>query len=152
KPQRPAAELMGATGRIMVVEDAADVRRVVAGQLRALGFDVISAPDGAAALRMLREGTEVELLLSDLVMPGDLQGPDLAELVWAEGHVDRILFMSGYPEGARRGAEGRPLWAPILQKPVSINALAEAVERALTGPPVEMEVTEDRPRPSHGTA
>ncbi|MEM7490136.1 MAG: ATP-binding protein, partial [Pseudomonadota bacterium] len=47
KPQRPAAELMGATGRIMVVEDAADVRRVVAGQLRALGFDVISAPDGA---------------------------------------------------------------------------------------------------------
>ncbi|MEM7709443.1 MAG: ATP-binding protein [Pseudomonadota bacterium] len=134
-PYLSARDLLATTGRILVVEDAADVRKIVAGQLKALGFEVIVASDGATALALLRDGTEADLLLSDLVMPGLLQGPDLADRALAEGLIDRVLFMSGYPEGARRGVDDRAGGVPVLQKPLPMDDLADAIERVLRHTP-----------------
>ena len=136
---RPAAEAApvanphGDGARILVVEDTADVRDVIARQLRALGFDAVIAPDGATALAMLRGGVAAELLLTDLVMPGGLQGPALARRARAEGLVERVLFMSAYPDGTRGDGPSEPLDAPFLQKPVGMAALGRAVRAALAG-------------------
>ena len=64
--------------RILVVEDAADVRAAVTAQLAALGYAVQEAATGAAALAALRGGPHFDLMLTDVVMPGELQGPALA--------------------------------------------------------------------------
>ena len=135
----PPVEASGGRGwgeRILVVEDASNVRDVVARQLRALGFDPVIAPDGAAALGMLRGGVTVDLLLSDLVMPGAVQGPDLARRARAEGLVERVVFMSGYPEGVRRRGTERLPGVPVLQKPIRMEDLGAAIRAALDADPL----------------
>jgi CheY-like chemotaxis protein len=83
---------------ILVVEDEARVRRITAARLRELGYRVLEAESGPAALQVLRDRPEIDLLFTDMVMPGGLTGAQLA----AEAHRTRpdlpVLFTSGYAE------------------------------------------------------
>ena len=127
----PSPEPLGGSERILVIEDADDVRTAIAGQLRKLGYAVRDAPDGAAALTMLRAGAEVDLVLSDVVMPGTLQGPDLARILRAERPATRVVLMSGYADEALRGAADGAGVARVLRKPVEMRTLSAAIRRAL---------------------
>jgi signal transduction histidine kinase len=124
----------GRSERILVVEDTDSVRDMLERQLRMLGFVPITAPDGATALGMLRGGLEVDMLLTDLVMPGTPQGPDLAEMALEEGLVERVAFISGYPKGMRPDADGRLADVPILQKPIGIETLSRTMQETLSRP------------------
>ena len=91
-------EAVPRAGTVLVVEDEASVRRLIAGVLEKAGYGVLSAESGPAALAVLRahSGT-VDMLLSDVVMP-EMSGPELARALREHDPGLRVCFMSGYTE------------------------------------------------------
>ena len=83
----------------LVVEDDAQVRRIVRRHLMALGFAVIEAADGVEGQRMLANIADIDLLLTDVVMPGGVDGRDLARFAREVRRVPQVLLMSGYASG-----------------------------------------------------
>jgi PAS domain S-box-containing protein len=129
-PAPRASELRG-TGTILAVEDDELVRRRVEGQLAALGYKVIAAADGPAALEVLRSGAPIDLLFTDVVMPGGMDGGELAEAARALRPGLPVLFTSGYTE---RGIVQRGRLEPgvhLLNKPYRRQDLAEKVRELL---------------------
>src|SRR5262249_13648997 len=96
----PAASTIGGSETILVVEDDALVRHHVIVQLESLGYRTLAAVDGRAALRLVENGTTFDLLFTDVVMPGGLNGRQLAEQVAARRGPIRVLYTSGYTENA----------------------------------------------------
>ena len=110
--------------RILVVEDEPQVRGDVAQQLKSLGYDVVEAADGAAGLAAFEVAeARYDLLLTDVVMPGALNGKALAETVLRRWPGTAIAFMSGYSEGA--------VSSSLLTKPFRKHDLARHVREAL---------------------
>ena len=123
----PEAPPSGTGETILVVDDDLDLLRVTADQLYALGYRVLSAADGAAALRTLDQAPEVRLLYTDVVMPPPWDGPALAREALTRRPGLAILFTS---------AEPRDLLDPscqLLRKPVPGETLARAVRGLLAG-------------------
>ncbi|WP_175921777.1 ATP-binding protein [Burkholderia latens] len=81
---------------ILVVEDDADVRLTVVDMLAQLGYKVLTASDGEAALRMLDSGTPIDLLFTDVIMPGRIKGSELARRAAQRTPPLPVLFTSGY--------------------------------------------------------
>jgi PAS domain S-box-containing protein len=104
--------------RILLVEDETSVRGLAEAVLRGQGHEVHSAPDGLAALELVRDHlTPIELLLTDVLMPG-LSGPDLYDRLRERFPGLAVLFMSGYPTALREDGGNRiPPGAPLLEKP-----------------------------------
>ncbi len=125
--------LPGGTESLLLVEDDAPSRQTVARLLRGLGYQVVEAPDGPSALATLRELKRVDLVLTDLVMPG-MSGFGLAERVEAEHGPHRILYVSGRLQGelAWAGAPGTRF--AYLSKPFSPPDVAGAVRTLLDEP------------------
>jgi signal transduction histidine kinase/integral membrane sensor domain MASE1 len=117
------------TETILVVEDDADVRSVVADELRALGYRVVTAADGPAALMILDGGESVDLLFSDVVMPNRMRGDELARRATADRPGLKVLLTSGYTAGSRDGAP--PGEFALLRKPYRHDELARVVRTAL---------------------
>ncbi|MBV9220045.1 MAG: PAS domain S-box protein, partial [Methylobacteriaceae bacterium] len=90
--------LQGGSQCILVVEDDARVRRVAVARLRSLGYQVIEADNGAAALATLAKHPEIAMIFTDVVMPGGMSGDELAEAAIAARPGLKILFTSGYAE------------------------------------------------------
>src|SRR5439155_105866 len=87
--------------RILVVEDDGQVRASVVNQLQSLGYAVSEAPDGMAGLAALEVASQpYDLLLTDIIMPGPMNGKALADEVARRWPTTRIVFMSGYTENA----------------------------------------------------
>lgn len=131
---RPA-RATGGSEAILVVEDQDQVREAARSILERLGYRVATARASDEALRFVREGGAVDLLLTDVVLPG-MNGVALADRVVAERGDTRVLFMSAYtnesgvPEGSVRG---RP--CAFLEKPFSLDVLARAVRDLLDREP-----------------
>jgi PAS domain S-box-containing protein len=121
--ENPAADLPDASpgqrGLALLVEDDAAVRRVVRRTLLALGYVVIEADDGAEALAILPTMPGIQLLLSDVVMPGGVDGRELARRARDEFQVPRVVLMSGYAPG-----EVQAPGIPLLAKPFTNHQLA----------------------------
>jgi len=115
---------------VLLVEDDPRVRRVSAKTLKRLGYLVLEANCADAALPILESGQKVDLLFTDVVMPGKLSGSDLASLVRERFPGVRILLTSGYaePEVAQRHMSEDGLW---LRKPYGRAELTTAVRKAL---------------------
>ena len=120
-------------GRILVVEDDPAVLQVVRTQLEAGGHKVETAFNGEEALTRLERGAEYDLILTDVVMPGSLQGPDLAQAVRRMKPGAKVIFMSGYPKEAAVGGNGLPSDILLLQKPLRRDLLLDAVQTAIGG-------------------
>ncbi|MGX9962484.1 PAS domain S-box protein [Roseomonas sp. F4] len=127
------AELRGGEERILVVEDDAAVRIHVAGLLRDLGYQVTDVPDAAEALAALHQDAGFALLFTDIVMPGGMNGPELAALAQELRPGLRVLLTSGYndPPLARPDIQGATL--PLLNKPYRRQVLAEKLRSVLDG-------------------
>jgi PAS domain S-box-containing protein len=117
---------------ILVVEDDARVRRVAVARLRSLGYQIIEADNGAAALASLPNHPEIAMIFTDVVMPGGMSGAELAEAAIAAYPDVKILFTSGYaePEIARQGL-GAGAW---LKKPYTAAELACKIRGVLDAP------------------
>ena len=130
--EETATEAPRARGEtVLVVEDDADVRQLAVAMLEDLGYRVLQAPNGWAALLVLEESAPPDLLFSDMVLPRGLSGPDLAEKVKRELPAIKVLFMSGYTEDATRhnGLAGNG--AELLNKPFRKRELALKVREVL---------------------
>lgn len=122
-------------GRILVVEDNADVRASVVEQLAILGYNTIEAENGVQALELLEKGEQVDLLFTDIVMPGGLSGIQLAQKA-QEAYPDlKIIFTSGFTEASVRGGSALPAGANLLTKPYRRHELAQKIRDVLGRPP-----------------
>ncbi|MEG8118470.1 response regulator, partial [Xanthomonas hortorum] len=117
---------------VLVAEDNDDVRAYTVEVLRQLGYKVLEAHDGASAMRLLeRKDVKVDLLFSDIVMPG-MTGWELAREAKAHLPTLRILFASGYPRDiSAREISNNSI--AILVKPFTRSDLERAVRLSLDG-------------------
>ncbi len=124
-------ERTDATGNeaILLVEDNEDVRRIGARFLADLGYRVYHAGDADRALELLAAHPDIQLLFTDIVLPGHYGGKELAEEARRRRPELALLFTSGYASGAIQGIDSLP--ASLLDKPYRREALAAAVRTAL---------------------
>ncbi len=123
----------GQTGEcILVVEDDPEVRSYVAETLGGLGYDVLEAPGGDAALKMMEEHNAIGLLLTDVVMPG-MNGRQLAEEAKRRQPALKVLFMTGYSRNAIVHQGRLDPGVDLLQKPINSEQLAAMVRKLLDG-------------------
>jgi len=133
-PETPVPAADGARGRnlwILLAEDDAQVGDLVEALLRDLGHEVSRTPDAAAALQVLKSGAAVDLLLTDLIMPGDMNGVDLAREAVRLRPGLPVILSSGYTGETLNAAEGAP-W-PLLRKPYGADQLARAISDVTAG-------------------
>ena len=120
-PEVPAPNSQGLS---VLVEDDPGVRQLVRRYLLELGYSVIEAENGVEAQGILHSVSKIELLLSDIAMPGGVDGRQVARQALARGDIPKVLLMSGFaPEN------GESLPAPLLAKPFSKAQLAVALQR-----------------------
>lgn len=118
--------------QILVVDDDAEVRGLAERQLTSLGYRVIAVPDGAKALEALASGAQIDLLFTDVVMPGGLNGREVAREARKLRPRLRVLFTSGYFEGAlvRQGEIEQDV--EFIMKPYRRKDLADKVRTLLS--------------------
>jgi CheY-like chemotaxis protein len=116
---------------VLVVEDEPAIRRLVARILGRRGYEVLAAPDGETGLRRFSEREDIDLVLTDIVMPG-LDGVGMAQELRARRPGLPVLFMSGYPGDNRPGLDEDDL-AWLIDKPFTPDQLLERVEQVLRG-------------------
>jgi PAS domain S-box-containing protein len=116
---------------LLVVEDNAALRRVAVRQLKELGYQVIEAESADAAIAAM-ERENIDLLFTDVVMPGKFDGFALARYANALRPHMKVAFTSGFPETNVKGNFGAPVSAArILTKPYRRDELAKAIRQAL---------------------
>ena len=121
-----------------LVEDNENVRRMAISRLAALGHDIVEADSPAKALDILEHDTGIELLFTDIVMPGGVNGFDLAHKAVERRPDLKVIFVSGYAPSLYAG-EG--LKQEFLMKPYSEEELVRALHAAFAEqePPAERE-------------
>jgi CheY-like chemotaxis protein len=137
--QLPSADNLQSTGgteTILCVEDDTSVRAYVVAQLESLGYRAIAASNAAEALAIADGGAEFDLLFTDIVMPGRINGKQLAERMRLRRPSLRVVFTSGYTDHTiiRDGRIMRDVF--FLPKPYRRPQLARMVRRSLDAPPV----------------
>ncbi len=130
-PPKPHYLERGAGETILVIEDDGDLRDLAVRLLKDLGYRVLPAGDIATARSFLESKRPVDLILSDVVLPGDTNGPDFAEEVRRDYPGLRTIFMSGYPIVAARRHGFLGPDKVLLRKPFERRKLAEALRAAL---------------------
>ena len=121
----------GGTETVLVAEDQPDLRALTTRMLREAGFEVLSAEDGASALRICEERAEpIDLILTDVVMP-NVKGLELAERAKHSHPEARVLFMSGYADEDALLADLRGSPERLLTKPFRRDQLLERVRTIL---------------------
>jgi CheY-like chemotaxis protein len=119
----PEGRIARGNETILVVEDQASLREVVARMLREAGYTVIETSDPEEAVQISRDHPKaIDLLLTDVIMP-NITGPQLALRVLADRPKLKVLYMSGYP--------GQTVSPSLLLKPFSPQALAARIREVL---------------------
>lgn len=121
------------TGRetILVVEDEEDVRQLVARLLGALGYRILEACDGKAAITLLDAESDIALLFTDVVLPGGMNGPDIARQAQLRCPGLKVLYTSGYTGNAIQQLEALGSEVRLISKPYALEDLAQTVRDAL---------------------
>jgi CheY-like chemotaxis protein len=136
--QRP---MVGGGETILLVEDNLKLRKVAARQLADLGYRVLEAENADAALDITSDiasaGERIDMLFTDVVMPGALDGVELARLFEKRRPRPAILLASGFPAGRLPGQSHFPPEFRLLGKPYSLDELARTVRELLDERPVD---------------
>jgi len=122
--------LRGKNERVLVVEDDPRVRELAVEMLQNLGYRVIGVPDAVSGRAVLERGDKIDLVLSDVVLPGGVSGPALVQEMMRQHPALKVVFMSGYPAEAamRNGFVGSD--KILLNKPFRRHQLATALREA----------------------
>ncbi len=128
---------IGGEEKILVVEDDAMVRTYVTSQLASLGYTIVSASDGKAALETLKQHSDIKLVFADIVMPGGIDGVQLATKARNLRPGVKVLFTSGYTGDGKisKATVGRQ--ALVLNKPYRLKDLAQKVRAAIDSGPIK---------------
>jgi CheY-like chemotaxis protein len=140
-PEREAARALASMprlvgqagrGRVLVVEDDALVRDFTAATLRDLGYEVLEAGDADVGWEILTTADRIDLLCTDIMMPGSMNGFQLAQKALGRRPDLRLVYMSGFPDKALESAKPVNGNVPYIAKPFSGGELAESLARAMT--------------------
>jgi CheY-like chemotaxis protein len=120
---------------VLVVEDDPALRGYTAEVLTELGYQVLEAADGAAALAILRAGAATDILFTDVVMPGGMNGRQLAEAGRALRPELKVLFTTGYTRNAIIHHGRLDPGVELISKPYSAEGLAKKLRQVIDGTP-----------------
>jgi PAS domain S-box-containing protein len=126
----PIAERLG--GLALIVDDEVDLLDIADAYLAELGYTVIRAVDGASALAAVERAGEIDLMVTDIIMPGEMNGIELAEKVRQKCPEIRIIFTSGFPAEALAERSGKLEGGPLLHKPYLRAEFADMVRRSMS--------------------
>ncbi len=116
---------------VLVVDDEATVRMLITDALDDLGYKAIQAPDGAAGLKVLQSGAKIDLLITDVGMPGGLNGRQMADAARVSRPDLKVLFITGYAENAVLSHGHLDPGMHVLTKPFAMDALARRITALL---------------------
>jgi signal transduction histidine kinase/ActR/RegA family two-component response regulator len=130
RPAAPSAKApvrADASHTILVVDDEPSIRMLLTDALEQIGFNVIEAHDGPTGLKMLESDEAIDLLISDVGLPGGMNGRQLADAARAKRPALKVLFITGYAENAIIGNGQLAPDMQVLTKPFVVEALAARV-------------------------
>lgn len=130
---RPSGPVTGGSETILVVEDDRDVRETVIEILADLGYKVLQAGDAQSALAIVESGMQIDLLFTDVVMPGNLKSAQLARMAVERLPNLAVLFTSGYTENSIVHAGRLDEGVELLSKPYTTETLALRLRHLLKG-------------------
>ena len=116
---------------VLVVEDDSRVRQLTIKRLKLIGYRVLEASDGPAALEILKRGDDVDLVFTDLIMPGGLSGREVAIRARQLKPGVKVLLTSGYAEELVHGDDLQREQLRVLRKPYQQADLAVALRAVL---------------------
>ena len=117
---------------ILLVDDEADLRELSEEMLVDLGYHVLTANSGPQALDLLTKGEHIDLLISDVIMPGGINGYELAEQATNNDPALKVLLISGYTENIATNENQKSFGEKLLPKPYRQIDLAQKVRAELT--------------------
>ncbi len=123
----PAPASGGAGETVLVVDDEPAVRMLVSEILQELGYQVLQAADGKAGLGILQSRPQIALLITDVGLPGGMNGRQLADAARQRDPRLKVLFITGYAENAVMGSGQLEPGMRIVTKPFSIDVLAARI-------------------------
>jgi len=121
------------SGVILVVDDEPDVRLVVRDILADLGYTILEAETGRAGLNILTSGVRIDLLLTDVGLPGGMNGRQLADAARQQRPDLKVLFITGYAENVALGSGQMEQGMQVMIKPFALNTLAARVQDIIKG-------------------
>ena len=117
---------------VLIVEDNPSVREVAAAMIEDMGFETIVAASGPEGLKLIEERQDIDLVLSDVIMAGGMNGPEMAMKAMKVRPELKVLFMTGYAAGTlHQMQEDIPNAVDLVNKPFNRMDLTEKVKRAL---------------------
>jgi signal transduction histidine kinase len=126
-PDLADAPRAGQGETVLVVDDEPSVRMLVADVLEELGYTAIEATDGAAGLKVLQSDAHVDLLVSDVGLPGGMNGRQMADAARVGRPDLKVLFITGYAENAAVGDGQLDPGLHVMTKPFAMEALAARI-------------------------
>ena len=129
--ERPLGTVPPGQRSILLVEDDPDVRRLSVDTLTDNGYRVIEAQNGRAALEILKDGAEIDLLFTDLVLPGGVDGVDLAKQARSMRPKIKVLYTTGYGYNAAKRNNGFEDGTEVLAKPYRKAELIRKIREVL---------------------
>jgi DNA-binding response OmpR family regulator len=120
----PAA---GAGEVVLVIEDEPTIRMLVAEVLEEFGYACIEASDGTLGLSILQSGARIDLLITDVGLPGGLNGRQIADAARTLRPELKVLFITGYAQNAAVGGEDLDPGMQVMTKPFGMDALAARI-------------------------
>ena len=124
---------------VLVVDDEPTVRMLVTEVLQDLGYTAIEATDGAAGLKVLRSDVRVDLLVTDVGLPGGLNGRQVADAARVARPDLKVLFITGYAENAVLSHGHLDPGMHVLTKPFAMEALANRIKDLISAQEGEQE-------------
>jgi len=132
-PAQSAAALTGSCGTILIVDDEPTVRLLLTDVLGDLGYTLIEAADSLTGLKLLQSDVGIDLLITDVGLPGGMNGRQMADAGREVRPGLKTLFITGYAESAALGNSSLGAGMQVLTKPFSIDILATRVLELLLG-------------------
>jgi PAS domain S-box-containing protein len=130
--QRPAPAARAEAGlTVLVVDDEPIIRMLVTEVLNELGYAAIEAPDGASGLEVLRSGARIDLLVSDIGLPGGMNGRQMVDIARQSRPDLKVLFITGYAEQALLGDRRLEPGMQVMTKPFALDAMAQRIKDML---------------------
>jgi two-component system, cell cycle sensor histidine kinase and response regulator CckA len=127
----PRAERLPGSENILLVEDDSSLRMMMAGFLKGLGYSVVEADNGEAALEVVKDAAySVELLITDITMP-KMSGRDLADRLVTKFPKVRVLYISGYTHDGAVQTRALGTGEAFLQKPFALSELSRTIRELM---------------------
>jgi PAS domain S-box-containing protein len=121
----------GFHGYVLLVDDEPDLLEIANAYLTEMGYTVVQAENGASALEAAKDSEKIDLLVTDVIMPGGMNGAELAQRVRQLSPDTKVIFTSGFPSHALAERSGTTVDGPLLRKPYQRAEFVAMIHRTM---------------------